>query len=239
MPISTRRSKEKELLSSDPERLERSICKEKHTSSIDTTSSSSINPYYRAAIDASTRGSIYIDPQADNMVATLVLTKNDNGDLHDPEGHLCNAAGQKVYAHGAIILEASAATEVDRVPRQRTIAEWIRPGQFYVNRSANQPPAIQGVDMKPTYFSYVVQHPFHGLPHENPLDHIETLENFVSCIQEHKRTEDYILCKLFKYSLSGNSVNRLKRLSPGSLTTWNEVKTVLLIDFFITQRLNI
>ncbi|KAF3590725.1 hypothetical protein DY000_02021327 [Brassica cretica] len=88
MPISTRRSKEKELLSSDPERLERSICKEKRTSSIDTTSSSSINPYYRAAIDASTRGSIYIDPQADNMVATLVLTKNDNGDLHDPEAEM-------------------------------------------------------------------------------------------------------------------------------------------------------
>jgi len=88
------------------------------------------------------------------MVATPVLTRNENGDLHDPEGHLCNAAGQKVYANGAVILDTSAATEVDRVLRQRTMAEWILSSQFYTNRNAIQPPAIQGVNMKPAYWFY-------------------------------------------------------------------------------------
>ena len=109
-----------------------------------------------------------------------MLTRNENGDLHDPEGHLCNAAGQKVYANGAVILDTSAATEVDRVLRQRTMAEWILSSQFYTNRSAIQPPAIQGVNMKPAYWFYVDQHLFHGLLHENPLDHIETTSS-TSC----------------------------------------------------------
>ena len=47
------------------------------------------------------------------------------------------------------------------------------------------------------------QHPFYGIPHENPLNHIETLEEFVSSIHKHEGTEDYILCKLFKYYLAG------------------------------------
>ena len=103
------------------------------------------------------------------------------------------------------------------------------PSQFYANRSAIQPLAIQGADIKPA--NEVSQHPFHGLPHEKPLDHIETLEDFVSGIKEHEGTKDYILCKLFRYSLSGNAVNWLKLLSPGSLTTWNEVKSVFLTEF--------
>ena len=32
--------------------------------------------------------------------------------------------------------------------------------------------------MKPAYWFYVGQHLFHGLPHENLLDHIETLKDF-------------------------------------------------------------
>ena len=30
------------------------------------------------------------------MVASLVLVGDENGDMHDPEGHLCNAAGHRI-----------------------------------------------------------------------------------------------------------------------------------------------
>lgn len=53
----------------------------------------------------------------------------------------------------------------------------------------------------------------------------------MSGIQELEGTKDYILYKLFKYSLFGNAVNFLKLLSPGSLTTLNEVKTAFLTEF--------
>ena len=129
----------------------------------------------------------------------------------------------------AVIPEASAAAEDDRVLRQITAVEWIMPSQFYANRSAIQPPAIQGADIKPA--DEVSQHRFQGLPHENPVDHIEKLKDFVSGIHEHEGVKHYILCKLFIYSLSGNAVNWLKLLSPGSLTTWNEVRVCFCLNF--------
>ncbi|KAF3542720.1 hypothetical protein DY000_02006333, partial [Brassica cretica] len=141
MPISTRSSKDELLFFSDPARLERSICKENHTSSIDTTSTTSIDTTSttsidicdRATIDSSTRTSIDTNPRAD-MVATLVLQRDENGDLHDPGGHLCNAAGQKIDGQGTAIIEQSAATEDAKVPLQRSLADLTRPSQFYTNR---------------------------------------------------------------------------------------------------------
>ena len=92
------------------------------------------------------------------------------------------------------------------------MAELIKPSQFYTNRRAIQPPEIQGFEIRPTYFSHVGQHPYCGLPHENPMDHIETLEDLVSGIQEDEATRDYIICKLFKYSLSGNAISCTTRI---------------------------
>ena len=39
------------------------------------------------------------------MVATLILVRDDRGNLHDQEGHLRNAAGQRIDAQGAAIPE--------------------------------------------------------------------------------------------------------------------------------------
>ncbi|KAF2590174.1 hypothetical protein F2Q70_00038643 [Brassica cretica] len=103
-----------------PSYLERSIRKEKRAASIDTTSTTSIDTCDRATIDSSTRTLIDTNPRAD-MVATLLLHKDENEDLHDPEGHLCIAADQNIDGQGAAILEPSAATEDAKVLRQRTL----------------------------------------------------------------------------------------------------------------------
>ncbi|KAF3531138.1 hypothetical protein DY000_02039534 [Brassica cretica] len=121
---------------------------------------------------------------------------------------------QKIDGQGTAILEPSAATEDAKVPLQRMLADLIIPSQFYTNRSAIRPLEIQGFQINPTHFSHVGQHPYRGLPDENPSDHIETLEDFFSGIQKDEATKDYIICKLFKYSLSGNAKKWLRCLSP-------------------------
>ncbi|KAF2609162.1 hypothetical protein F2Q68_00044106 [Brassica cretica] len=67
------------------------------------------------------------------MVATLVLQRDENGDLHDPGGLMCNAAGRRIDGQGTAILEPSAATK-DKVSLQRSLADLTRPSQFYTNR---------------------------------------------------------------------------------------------------------
>ncbi|KAF3589913.1 hypothetical protein F2Q69_00031135 [Brassica cretica] len=55
------------------------------------------------SIDTPVRTSTDNEPR--DMVATLIHVRDERGDMHDQEGHLRNAAGQRIDAHGAAILE--------------------------------------------------------------------------------------------------------------------------------------
>ncbi|KAF2574650.1 hypothetical protein F2Q70_00002891 [Brassica cretica] len=122
MPCSTRSNKETQLLfSPDPASLERSIRKEVRSSSIDNNTCSSLNfvqplstqtlvpstdtrsppstedthlpstdIVHPTSIDTPARTSTDTEPQ--DMVAPLILVRDNNGDLHDQGGHLRNAA---------------------------------------------------------------------------------------------------------------------------------------------------
>ncbi|XP_018462183.1 uncharacterized protein LOC108833253 [Raphanus sativus] len=120
----------------------------------------------------------------------------------------------------------------------QTIGDYNRPDRLYTNRSAIRPPAIQRKDfeLKPKYLSLVGKNPFHGLPHENPIDHIEALEDFVSNIKMQGVSEDYLFCKLFPHSLDGDATCWLKQLRPGSLTCWSDIKSAFLKNFFDDAR---
>ncbi|KAF3552439.1 hypothetical protein DY000_02007852 [Brassica cretica] len=57
--------------------------------------------FHPTSIDTSVRSSIDTEPR--DLVATLILVRDEKRDLHNQEGHLRNAAGQRIYAHGAAI----------------------------------------------------------------------------------------------------------------------------------------
>ncbi|KAF3504990.1 hypothetical protein F2Q69_00042818 [Brassica cretica] len=133
MASSTRSNKETQLLFSlDPASLECSIRKEARSSSIDNTTCSSIDfcqppstqtpvpltdtrsslstkdthlpstdIFHPTLIDTTILTSIDTEPR--DMVATLILVRDDRGNLHDQEGHLRNATGQRIDAQGAAI----------------------------------------------------------------------------------------------------------------------------------------
>ena len=65
------------------------------------------------------------------MVASLVLVRDNNGDLHDQEGHLRNAAGERIDAQGAAIPEPDATAigttlPVDEAAQPKTLADYKR-----------------------------------------------------------------------------------------------------------------
>ncbi|KAL0645990.1 hypothetical protein Bca4012_044281 [Brassica carinata] len=64
------------------------------------------------------------------------------------------------------------------------------------------------------------------------MDHLERFEDRISAIQVKVVPEDYLLCKLFKYSLAGEASHWLKQLSPGSLTSWTDIKNAFLCNLF-------
>ena len=122
MSSTTRSNKETKLLfSPDLASLERSIRKEAHSSSIvnntclsldfvqppstqtlvpsiDTRSPPSTEDTHLPSTDIIHPTSIDTEPR--DMVATLILVRDERGDLHDQEGHLRNAACQRIDAQG-------------------------------------------------------------------------------------------------------------------------------------------
>ncbi|KAL0885984.1 hypothetical protein Bca101_009967 [Brassica carinata] len=160
------------------------------------------------------------------MVAPIILTRDENGDLRDQEGHLRNEAGQKLNAQNEVISEPETAhTGVVQPVEEaaRTLADYNRPDQFYTNRSAIRPPAIQRGDfeLKPQYYTLVGQIPYYGLSSEHPMDHLESPHHGFNKVQ--------LLCTFFrgialKYQMA------LDTASEGNFTTRNPEDAVKLID---------
>lgn len=73
------------LQPSDPCQLERTIRKEKRSSSIDKTTPPIDTTRRQTMIDTFSEALINTSPQVNNMVAPLVLTRYENGDLRNPE----------------------------------------------------------------------------------------------------------------------------------------------------------
>ncbi|KAF2558369.1 hypothetical protein F2Q68_00015608 [Brassica cretica] len=158
MPSSTRSNKETQLLfSSGPASLECSIRKRIRSSSIDNNTCSSLDfrqppsiqtpvsstdtrsppstedtllpstdIFYPTSIDTLVRTSIDTEPR--DMVATLLLVRDEKGDMHDQEGHMRNAAGQRIDAQGAAIPEARSLRSDRALARARSLrsdqTEW-------------------------------------------------------------------------------------------------------------------
>ncbi|CAE5974808.1 unnamed protein product [Arabidopsis arenosa] len=118
--------------------------------------------------------------------------------------------------------------------RPMTFADYNRPALFYSNRSAIRPPPPARADFafKPWYYDLVSKNRFDGFEGELPFDHIEKFEDMVSSIKAEGIPVDYLLCKLFPYSLGERGKIWLRQLRPGSLTTWQEVKDAFLFHFY-------
>ncbi|KAL1188094.1 hypothetical protein V5N11_003129 [Cardamine amara subsp. amara] len=170
------------------------------------------------------------------MVDPVILMRDEAGVLRDEDGHVCNAQGQRLDGNGNPIAPAAIVNEevAPVVARERTLADYNRPDEFYRNMSAIRLPTFDRNDfeLKPSYYQLVGQHPFHGLSHEHPMDHIERFEDLVTSIKANGVTNDFLFCKLFPYSLGGEAAYWLKQLPTDSLTSLESVKKAFLHNFY-------
>ena len=117
---------------------------------------------------------------------------------------------------GAAIPEPDAITIGTALPvyeaaQSKTLADYNRPDCYYTNRSAILPPTIErDFELKAQYYKLVGQLPYHGLSHEHPTDHLQRFEDLIYAIKVKGVSEDYLLCKLFRYLLAGKALHWLK-----------------------------
>ncbi|KAL1223517.1 hypothetical protein V5N11_035995 [Cardamine amara subsp. amara] len=121
--------------------------------------------------------------------------------------------------------------------QQRGIGDTDTPHTFYQNRSAIFPPEIvrQDYEIK-QMIALVKYHLFHGLPAENPMDHIENYEEICSTTKSNGVPADYIKCKIFYFSLADKALRWIRSLHARSLTTWDECRATFLDHFYTKSK---
>ncbi|WZZ77707.1 hypothetical protein YC2023_098279 [Brassica napus] len=86
-------------------------------------------------------------------------------------------------------------------------------------------------DLSREWYDWVGQDPFQGLPHQDPRNHIEELEDLVLRSEQNEVSEYHMVCKIFPYSISGDAFRWFSQLQPGSLTSWDDIERALLYKF--------
>ncbi|WZY99930.1 hypothetical protein YC2023_072259 [Brassica napus] len=87
-------------------------------------------------------------------------------------------------------------------------------------------------DLTSQWYNWGSEDLVRGLPHENPRNHIEELDGLVSRCKQKQISEEFILCKIFPYTISGDAFIWFSKLQPRSLTCWEDIKGSFLGKFF-------
>ncbi|KAF3599820.1 hypothetical protein F2Q69_00036391 [Brassica cretica] len=90
---------------------------------------------------------------------------------------------------------------------------------------------VNDFDLSREWYDWVGKDPFQGLPHQDPIKHIEELEDLVSRSEQNEVSEYHMLCKIFPYSISGDAFSWFSQLQPRSLTSWDDIETDFLYKF--------
>ncbi|XP_027174318.1 uncharacterized protein LOC113773921 [Coffea eugenioides] len=77
---------------------------------------------------------------------------------------------------------------------------------------------------------------FHGLPGEEPYKHLQEFDVVCNSMKPPGITEEQIKMRAFPFSLKDSAKDWLYYLSPGSITTWDQLKKKFLDKYFSASR---
>ncbi|KAG7552312.1 hypothetical protein ISN45_Aa06g029140 [Arabidopsis thaliana x Arabidopsis arenosa] len=100
------------------------------------------------------------------------------------------------------------------------------------------PPPVQNnnFEIKSGLIAMVQGNKFHGLPMEDPLDHLDEFDRLCSLTKINGVSEDGFKLRLFPFSLGDKAHQWEKSLPQGSITSWNDCKKAFLTKFFSNSR---
>ncbi|KAG7648639.1 Retrotransposon gag domain [Arabidopsis thaliana x Arabidopsis arenosa] len=100
------------------------------------------------------------------------------------------------------------------------------------------PPPVQNnnFEIKSGLIAMVQGNKFHGLPMEDPLDHLDEFERLCGLTKINGVSEDGFKLRLFPFSLGDKTHLWEKTLPQGSITTWDDCKKAFLAKFFSNSR---
>jgi len=117
--------------------------------------------------------------------------------------------------------------------QRRTLCDYVTLGAHSQTPGITIPPvAAHNFELKPALISMVQQSQFGGSPMEDPNLHLSVFLEVCDTLKINGASADAIHLRLFPFSLRDKAKAWLHSLSPGSISTWEELTKAFLTKFF-------
>ncbi|GJV16403.1 zinc finger, CCHC-type containing protein [Tanacetum coccineum] len=119
----------------------------------------------------------------------------------------------------------------------RTLGDYSRPSQEGYQNATELPEGAK-VSLVRSNTIRLVQNgcAFHGIMSEDPIQHLKDFLRIVNSIDLNGATRNTTRLRLFCFSLSDQAINWLDHLPAGSISTWDDLTTRFLAQFFPSGR---
>ncbi|XP_062026402.1 uncharacterized protein LOC133742741 [Rosa rugosa] len=117
---------------------------------------------------------------------------------------------------------------------QKTMREYTNPTIVDHPSCIMLPPCEHHFEIKPSTLSILPV--FHGMPSNNPYDHIAEFEEVCTTVQLHGLNPDGLKLRLFPFTLKDYARKWLSKLPPRSIRTWVEMQETFLGKYFPPSR---
>nr|GEV10811.1 reverse transcriptase domain-containing protein [Tanacetum cinerariifolium] len=119
----------------------------------------------------------------------------------------------------------------------RTMAELLRaPTEGYAEAIVVPPILAEQFELKHSHINMMTTDQFFGLEKDNPHDHIRWFNKITSTIKYRDVPNSVIKLILFPFSLAGAARRWLKKEPPRSITTWEDLLSKFINEFFPSSR---
>ncbi|GKA47414.1 zinc finger, CCHC-type containing protein [Tanacetum coccineum] len=119
----------------------------------------------------------------------------------------------------------------------RTLEDYSKPSHEGYRNTIELPVGNNGVPLRSDTIQLVQNIcSFHELRSEDPNQHLKDFLKLVDSLDLDGSNRERMRLHLFQFSLRDQASNWLERLSAGSITTWEDITTHFLAQFFLPER---
>ncbi|GJZ88289.1 zinc finger, CCHC-type containing protein [Tanacetum coccineum] len=119
----------------------------------------------------------------------------------------------------------------------RTLGDYSRPSHEGYRNTIKLPEGNNVVPLQSNTIRLVQNGcSFHGLRSEDPNQHLKDFLKLVDSLDLDGENKERTCMRLFQFSLCGQASNWLERIPAGSISTWEDLTTRFLAQFFPPER---
>ncbi|GKA65020.1 zinc finger, CCHC-type containing protein, partial [Tanacetum coccineum] len=168
---------------------------------------------------------------------TMILLHIATGSKLEPEDGVATIKRRRHEMHGDGVRDSTTASGRGRLKVDLEPSTWRRCQEYKATNTIKLPVGINVVPLRSDTIRLVQNEcSFHGLRSEDPKQHLMDFLKLVDLLDLDGENRERMHMRLFQFSLRDQASNWIERLSAGSITTWDDLTTQFLTQFFPPRR---